>query len=235
MLVHPTTLEGRYVGKSSSGLKRPKQHISDNRMLTDTNPHKKSWLAKLKREGQKPEVLILEEFDSQIGLPEAEAWWIGFFRLAGFRLLNSSKGWQPPLTDPVQPPKVKLRISPLKGRKLPKEVREKISKALTGRKLSPEHRAKLFLRPRFTPERKKRTSEKSKGLVFGPPSQEKRRKIASSLGCKPFTDEHGNVFYTQREAAQFHGIDNRSVSQCLRGQVTKTHGHVFKYVESIAC
>jgi hypothetical protein len=87
-LIDPRTLEVRYVGKSTSGLHRPKQHR--NKRGGD-NGYKLNWLKNLQKCGLTYSIAILEvcSLDS---LSEQEAWWISYARMCGWRLTNLTDG-----------------------------------------------------------------------------------------------------------------------------------------------
>lgn len=68
-LVDPRSGELRYVGKSCSGLKRPKAHLAPSNLKKAT--HKNNWIRQLLAAGARPDILVIEETD-EAGLVEAE-------------------------------------------------------------------------------------------------------------------------------------------------------------------
>jgi hypothetical protein len=82
--------EVRYVGMTTKGMSRPKQHFHEKKRSADL--HKDRWISKLKRNGLKYGIVILEEVDSKDGLPDAERKWISYFRSVGARLTNATEG-----------------------------------------------------------------------------------------------------------------------------------------------
>ena len=88
-LIDPRTGELRYVGKSCSGLARPRQHLCPKQSPVT---HRGSWITGLLRDGMKPEIEIIEVHDSASSLADAERFWIAYFRFVGCRLTNHTDG-----------------------------------------------------------------------------------------------------------------------------------------------
>lgn len=91
-LVDKVDNQVRYIGKSTSGLRRPNQHFSDW-SINKTNPYKKYWLKKCKLENILPSIEIIEiipdeVFTHQI-LEDAEEFYIQYFKRVGCRLVNA--------------------------------------------------------------------------------------------------------------------------------------------------
>ena len=87
-LVDPRTLLVRYVGKSESGLERPRSH----RHKCIGSTHREHWIAELKRAGLSYEIAVLESVATQDALVDAERWWIAFGRACGWPLTNHTDG-----------------------------------------------------------------------------------------------------------------------------------------------
>lgn len=90
-LVDPRTGEIRYIGKSSSGVRRPRLHTAPSH-LKEERTHKANWVRLLLSLGLKPGIQILEEFSSETDLNDAECFWIAQGRGLGWRLTNATKG-----------------------------------------------------------------------------------------------------------------------------------------------
>lgn len=90
-LVDPRTDEVRYIGKSTRGLSRPKDHLKLS-VLNGSKTYKNSWILHLLALGLKPKIQILEVFDSDEDLSDAECFWIAQGRGLGWRLTNLTKG-----------------------------------------------------------------------------------------------------------------------------------------------
>lgn len=93
----PRTMEIRYVGQSSRGMKRPKQHTRPNNLKND-HFYVVRWLKSI---NCKPEIVVLERLridclsaaDRCVALNDAEIRWIALGRLAlGKRLTNLTIG-----------------------------------------------------------------------------------------------------------------------------------------------
>lgn len=139
LLRDPVTLEPRYVGVTSRLLeKRMRQHYYQaeravNRPVCD-------WIRALVRRGLRPVVEVIEVTPDRM----REAFWIAHYRAQSDRMLNMTDGGRDcPASNPA--------------------VAAKISAALKGRKLSPEHLAKCRARsPRNHTEETKAKMRKPK-------------------------------------------------------------------------
>lgn len=107
-LIDPRTRLIRYVGKSSSGLTRPRMH-SQPRSLKPKS-HKNAWLRGLFASGGTYEIVILETLEdpkalgslcwwragdapeNNAALNDAECWWIAYGRALGWPLTNLTDG-----------------------------------------------------------------------------------------------------------------------------------------------
>lgn len=87
-LIDPRTLLIRYVGLSSSGMKRPKNH----RKQSCPDTYCRRWVRALQREGLDFEIVVLEIVREETELAEAERWWIAFGRACGWPLTNCTAG-----------------------------------------------------------------------------------------------------------------------------------------------
>lgn len=129
-LVDPCTYEIRYVGKSTSGMYRPRSHKQPSSLRK--KDHKNHWIKKLQSEGKLYEIAVLEYVSDPSKLSAAEIKWISFIRCLGcHRLTNLTDGGEGSL-----------------GRnKTPEEIeRIKLSNAEAKRKISKEGEAELCLR-----------------------------------------------------------------------------------------
>ena len=85
-LIDPTTRLIFYVGLSSKGLRRPKEH------RVSGSSRCREWVRKLQQDGLDYEIVTLEHRDSPVHLPEAERWWIAYGRGCGWPLTNQTEG-----------------------------------------------------------------------------------------------------------------------------------------------
>ncbi len=60
---------------------------------------------------------------------------------------------------------------------------------------------------------------------------ESRINRSIKAGGKPFLDEVGNIFYTNKQAAEFHGIHKTAVRNVLIGRCKAVDGHKFYYLD----
>lgn len=126
-LMDPRTQRVRYVGKSTTGLTRPKSHQCPSLLARDKT-HKGNWIRKLRVEKLSYVVVVFETVDDKTRLAAAERHWIHVLREAGQDLTNLTDGGDGPV-----------------GRVVTEETRRKISLANTGKKHphSAEHRRKI--------------------------------------------------------------------------------------------
>lgn len=100
-------------------------------------------------------------------------------------------------------------------------VGEKISKALTGKKLSPERCAALSLQRKGRPIKNYNRSEETK-----------HKKRLSHPNSKKICDQYGNVYYSIHQAAEILNLDFRLISAVLNGKQKTTGGYSFIVVRS---
>jgi Spy/CpxP family protein refolding chaperone len=87
-LIDPLTKLIRYVGKSSSGMARVKQHRS---VLARDQTYKANWIRSLRAAGLQHEECVLESTTSDLVL-DAEVWWIAYGKALGWPLTNLTAG-----------------------------------------------------------------------------------------------------------------------------------------------
>ena len=116
-LVDPRTGELRYVGKSTSGLKRPRNHCSPSHLKYKT--HCAAWIRSLIAIGIRPDIVILDEspFAGNDTLEQAEIFWIAYWRAVGADLTNHTAGGEG-----------------LRGRRHSEETKYKIGSGWRGKK-----------------------------------------------------------------------------------------------------
>ena len=158
-LLNPKTNEIRYVGKSSQGMRRPKDHCTAHGRRGNTHRHR--WLNQMWNEDKTiPSILVLRNCDCEMEALEHEILLIAVFRDAGFRLTNLTDGgdgtcgWIPSA-----------------------ETRRKISEAKKGRKHSEVSRRNMSEAHNMSEYNKKKLLEANKGRKV---SEETRRKISEA-------------------------------------------------------
>jgi hypothetical protein len=207
-LVDPRTSEVRYVGLSSSGLRRPKKHQQPANLAKDYT-HKGNWIRQLHGLGLSYLTRVLEEVGTKNELPAAEQKWIALGRDQGWPLTNiteggeGSFGWVPTLVTrarmsaaqrgrtPSDEARARMSASwgPRRERGVSDESRAKMSAAQRGRKTSDETRARLsaVLKGRqHSEEHKARNSASHKGHK---PSDETRARLREARRGFKHTDE----------------------------------------------
>lgn len=204
-LVDPRSQEWRYIGKSCSGLKRPKQHMSAA-VLRNERSYKASWIKQLHKEGLVYQIEILEVFENEDRLSEAECEWIVECRKNGVPLTNKTDGGDG-VCGYVHTKQAKDAIgSKNKGLKKPW-----LSKLNRSRKGQPS---------------------KQKGIPTGrsiPWSYENRVKQSIAFGGSPIYDVCCNrTFNTLGETAIAIGAKRSNVSASLAGRCGLVHGHLLR-------
>lgn len=155
-LVDPLTGILRYIGKSSSGLDRPKHHWT-HKQCRERNDHCHNWVRQIISFGKIPGIVVIENLGFDLAyqreLDEHEIAWISYFRNLGFSLTNESNGGDG-ITGPM-PLSIREKIS--KTRKDGKyvswtkihghseETKKKLSDIAKGRTHSLETKKKMSL------------------------------------------------------------------------------------------
>lgn len=156
----------RYVGCSVQKLpNRLQSHIRESEVSSMQTP-RLVWLRQLAADGLKPLIVLLEMVPLTDSWQEREKFWIDKCRTDA--LLNATTGG-------------------IGAQGLSQEIRDRISEALRGRRLSEEHKAKLRKNAaenpyKHTDEAKRAISESKKGLKLGPLSDEAKQKLRDAIG-----------------------------------------------------
>src|SRR5215471_17614027 len=90
-LTDPRTGIVHYIGKSTSGKKRPRQHGLQRKLDLDFTP-KAKWIRELRREGYEFEIVVLEQVEDGRDLAAAEIRWIANGCAQGWPLKNLTDG-----------------------------------------------------------------------------------------------------------------------------------------------
>lgn len=221
-LIDPRTNECRYVGKAKDAVKRGYLHVCESQLRPKT--YKNHWIKSLLREGQRPEMVILEE-TTPANWKEAEIFWISYLRFLGARLTNATSGG-----DGVHDP------SP--------ETREKMGAASRGKKrnFSEEHKAKIAAANRRRAKdpawlcRARDNLAKYRnvtGHAWSLESRDKASKSAKKLAAAKSPDE--------RRAFALRGVRARIEKMCrtlnclICGDEFETIAHNAKYCSGACC
>lgn len=182
-----------YVGKSSTGAKRPRRSHAHGRC--------KGWLRELQSVGLTPCVIFLEEVDSQgradlcwwwVGrksspLNDAERWWIAYGRALGWPLTNVKDGGEggkglrhtAAAKEAIGKASRNQRLADWKN----PEYRQKITEAFRESKRSLESRARSSKQAKAqweNPDLAARMRENLRGAHTTPEFREKLRKISAT-------------------------------------------------------
>lgn len=141
-LSDPRTNDIRYVGWTVDIKRRLYLHIWHSTRKYETNRHKARWIAALLNAGVDPKISVIESGLGD-GWKEAEPRWIKHFRAAGSRLTNLTDGGQGNPGAVVKESTRRLISANGKGKGFWKKGLAFAAVANRGRKLSPEHVAKV--------------------------------------------------------------------------------------------
>jgi hypothetical protein len=132
----------RYIGKSCSGLARPREHARPSKRESST--YKSRWLAELERQGLTYEVVVLEQAQCAEDLSPMECFWIAQGRGMGWRLTNLTPGGDGNANPTAE---TRAKWSALrKGKKRParsEEWCERLRQSAKRRRHSDETRARM--------------------------------------------------------------------------------------------
>lgn len=231
-LCDPETLEIRYIGKSVSGLRRPKAHTSPHSLKSPT--HKNRWIKSLLRQGLYPLIVVLEDVRSQVCLGQAEIRHIRCARLLGVRLTNATDGGDGALGRKWSASQHERMMRALKGRPRPRTVINAMANARTGKALTQQHRLKISdaLKGRTQPPRtaawRLAQSASHRGKTV---PEDTRLKMSRAHGGKPvLCVETGEVFSSQSEAARKKNLSVGNVNKVLHGVAKSTGGMTFRFI-----
>lgn len=202
----------RYVGRSSSGLRRPLGHKAPKSLAKFAHTPKGVWIQELLDAGVQYSVVVLEKCERKEDLTVTEKFWILQLESLGSKLTNATVGGEGAT-----------------GRKLTEAHKRKIGAANSG------PRNANFGRPRTLAE-KQHHSTLMKGRRRSP---ESCVKASRSMGCRAVVDSNGVVYLTVAEAARSLGFDASSIGKALKnpkrsvGSNSKwRRGLTFRYINS---
>jgi group I intron endonuclease len=200
----PNTKEIRYIGRSCSGLKRPREHYRQNG-LSKKKSHCNSWIKSLK--GKIPKIEVLEYTNNKDELDALEIKWIAYAKAQGWNLTNHTAGGGG-TSNFKHTEEAKRKISAAAramwaaggGLKLTEEIRYKCGSSTRGKKLSDSQRAKW----------------------------------ASVKGTNPFqvldkTDKIIGTFLSKNECAKVLRIDRKTISKGLNNLLNEDY--MYRFVE----
>lgn len=127
-LSDPRSNQIRYVGKANNPWNRYTNHFNSAR---DKNTHKRNWINSLRKDGLRPELIIIDEV-SKNEWRYWEKFYISLFKTWGFSLLNYTEGGDG-VTFGNSGSWKKGNIPHNKGKECSKETKQKIKDKLIGR------------------------------------------------------------------------------------------------------
>lgn len=177
----------RYVGYTSNSLEtRLKSHLSDvtPSALKGHPPssHRQKWLMKLRREGRKPGIVLIEEFESG-DWQERERFWIAKFREFA-NLTNGTDGGEGLIGAS---PELRKLIA-MKGSETRK--RNGTPSSCKGVPLTAEHREAISQGMRNSEKFKEVMKKRSENPKYREAMLPNLQKAYDAIRGKPFTEEH---------------------------------------------
>ena len=209
----------RYIGKSSSGMARPKAHKNPSMLRGKT--HRTNWIRSLKAQGLSYIIAVLETVDNKEALNASEIRWIAHGRAQGWRLTNHTDGGDG-LGGMKHSAETRAKMS-ASAKALPAEVAKRRGESLKGKPKSLEHKAKLSAARKGVPRKS--------GMKYNL-NDEQRAKIAARNKSRVWTKEQrerlsaahrGRVFSDEQRAAIGKANIGRVVSMKTRIAVAESN------------
>ena len=203
-LIDPTTKKIRYIGQSTRGLARPKEHWKPCKLRNAQPCHAVHWLKKLVHAGNVPTVYVLETCASQEELNAAEIHWIAFGRTNNWPLTNQTDGGLGQVGRIASDVTRKVVGSRYRGKKLTKKHRKALSTTLKGRIFSEETRKKI--------------SVAKTGKKFPPRSEEYRLKMSKVKKGAKFTQAHKDAIGRSKKGKKVSIETREKIRKALKGR-----------------
>ena len=202
-LEHPITEEIRYVGKTKNPKMRFHNHCNK---LHNEKSHKRNWINKLKKEGLKPKMKILDEvLESEWKF--WERFWINQLKQWNFNLVNHTSGGDG-LT-------LGNETSFKKGN-IPWNYGTAKPKILKGNRGKTENSVKNYFKPAHIP-----WNTDLKGVKLKPDK--------NVFQYSAYTGEFIKEWKTAKEAGQILNINIAGIANCCRGVSKSAGGYIWKY------
>jgi hypothetical protein len=235
-LIDPRNGELRYVGKTTHGFRRIREHWTPSKMRAAIKRRSAKWVAGLLKHGLKPEVEILEADPAD--LAAAEQFWIAYFRFVGCNLTNHTaggegvSGWSP---SEETRRKISAARKGRPGQPHTEEHKQRMSALLSGRVRGPmgaEFSAKMSRALKGRPKSRAHAEAIGAALLGRSKTTAERLALSRALGGRPFVDENGTRYETLGEASRALGVNVGQISQVLRGLNRHAKGHRFTFIEA---
>lgn len=228
-LLHHPTSKYMYIGKSSTGLRRPREHSMPSSLKQYAHLPRSRWVVSLQKRGLSPQIVILEECAIAEDLDEAERFYIAYFRSIGGKrsLLNLTDGGEGILgyrhskeeierqsavqREKAKDPEERKRLRGLSTAYWTSQgSREKKRQERTGKKWSSEIRAKM--------------SATQKGRTRSPETRAKMSAAASELRRKQWADPAYREKQRQSQIAS-HGSEEYRAKAAEYGKLSSHETH----------
>ena len=177
-LVDPRTRLIRYVGRSTTGLVRPRQHGQPAQLAKPSR--KTSWVKALLAAGFRYEIVILETYSARESVVSGECFWIAYGRVCGWPLTNMSGGGEGNAVRLHTPAARAKMAATLRGKKRSPAAVQASADGHRGKALTPAHRRKLSRIQQNRPWEAKRVAA-LRGRICTP---ETRAKISAALRAR---------------------------------------------------
>lgn len=212
-LVDPRTDEVRYIGKSASGMDRPKFHAYPCALRGRSR--KNAWIKNLQATGRSYEIRVLAETSNKQALMDLEIQWIK----QGF-----AQGW--PLTN---------LVAGGEGRGHPPAHYERLSRQFRG--VPRTGVALMRIREGAAKKRGVARSNETKQALSRAAKRQfavhvNRVRDSRAKGGRPFVDQHGRRYEILGDAVTLLNVSASNVCAVLNGRRTHTCGFVFRYIDA---
>lgn len=252
-LIDPRSGELRYVGKSTTGMVRPRKHGQPGTLKWNRG-HSGAWLRSLARDGLAPEIIELERAATRSDLAAAEQFQIAYWRFVGADLTNLTIGGEGASGRRVDAAlRAKLSAAARRTLAVSPESRTRAAASLKARHANdPAMKARFVARclSATVGDAKwmKRITEKNRQLARDPswlertaaanrakasdPTWIAKVRAAAARSARPIVDQHGTRYASAGDAARTLGLSPGNVALVAQGRRRHAGGYVFRYVEA---
>lgn len=230
-LIDPRTEELRYVGQSSKGLERPKQHWSKRVQGGALRDHCHNWVRSLLAEKLVPEVVVLESYDAvdptdgqtKSWLDTNERLAIAFYREMGCDLTNQTDGGGGSLGRKMSDgSKAKIKAA---------RARQGNPRLGTGRK--PLEKTCLVCGGTFLTKRAAAIYCSMPCYFADPVAREKRAVGGKHMIRSVVCVDDGELYRSAAAAALAYGTRGMYVTRVCRGEAMTAAGKSFRYASDV--
>lgn len=211
-LCDPDTNELKYIGLSTVGFKRLKDHYETCYKLSkkSTLTNVKIWIKTLKQQNKIFKPIYLEYFDiDSIHVDEAEKFWISYFRSIGSALLNMDSGGRSNYGKYTLETRIKMS-----------ETISKIMNTPENKQLISERSKKNWSNPEI---RQKILNGMNQGFKKTP--EQNRNRMLADKTRLILKDDKGNTFNCMQEAADYYKVHKTVIQRVLQGK-TRKYSHI---------